>query len=99
MQSETSGNYGKLVGLALAPKDDFFADIIDKACGGMGASEITLIELFIMSKNEAPRRTAEPPPCRRGATPPRRRTAAPHPTQPPHHVLPSAQIIAADEEK
>ena len=32
VQSETSGNYGKLVGLALAPKDVFFADIIDKAC-------------------------------------------------------------------
>ena len=29
---ETSGNYGRLVGLALAPKDVFFADIIDKAC-------------------------------------------------------------------
>ena len=27
---ETSGDYGKLVGLALAPKDVFFADIIDK---------------------------------------------------------------------
>ena len=32
VQSETSGNYGRLVGLALAPKDVFFADIIDKAC-------------------------------------------------------------------
>jgi hypothetical protein len=31
VQSETSGNYGKLVSLVLAPKDVFFADIIDKA--------------------------------------------------------------------
>jgi len=52
VQSETSGHYGELVGLALAPRDVFFADIIDKACGGMGCSETTLIELFIMSKNE-----------------------------------------------
>jgi len=50
---ETSGHYGELVHLALAPKDVFFADIIDKACGGIGCSETTLIELFVISKSEA----------------------------------------------
>ena len=36
VRGETSGHYGKLVGLALAPKDVFFADVIDQACGGIG---------------------------------------------------------------
>ena len=37
--------------LALAPKDAYFADMIDKACVGIGCSETTLIELFVTTKN------------------------------------------------
>ena len=73
----------------------------------MGCSETTLIELFIMSKNEAHPRPAAPPhrrtaapPHRRTATLPHHRTAAPLPDHPghPHHHCP-AQDIAAGKEK
>ena len=52
VKGETSGDYGKMVYLALAPKDVFFADIIDQATRGMGCSETTLIELFLTTKND-----------------------------------------------
>ena len=51
VRGETSGDYGKLVDLSLAPKDVYFADMIDKACVGIGCSETTLIELFVTTKN------------------------------------------------
>lgn len=52
VKGETSGDYGTMVYLALAPKDIFFADIIDQATKGMGCSETTLIELFLTTKND-----------------------------------------------
>jgi hypothetical protein len=64
----------------------------------MGCSETTLMELFILSKNEAHCRTA-PHRC----TAPLHRTAArphctPPPTTPPPDPCP-AQVIAAGKEK
>ena len=66
----------------------------------MGASETTLVELFIMSKNEALRCTATRPHLHTPAPPPRCTPAPLHctPSQSSHHHCP-AQTIAAGKEK
>ena len=51
VNDETGGHYGQLLSLALAPRDVYFADIIDKACKGMGCDEETLIDLFLTKSN------------------------------------------------
>ncbi len=45
-KSETGGNYGKLVYYALASREQYAAEMIDLACGGIGCNETVLVELF-----------------------------------------------------
>ena len=52
VKSETSGYYGKLMKYALSEPGVYFADMIDFACQGFGASETGLIELIVTKSHK-----------------------------------------------
>jgi hypothetical protein len=47
VEGETGGAYRKLMHFALASPEQYIADIIDKACVGMGCDEVALLEVFV----------------------------------------------------
>jgi hypothetical protein len=52
VRSEAGGSYGRMMNYALAPPEDYVADMIDLACSGLGCNETVLIELLVTQSKE-----------------------------------------------
>jgi len=52
VKGETGGYYGKMMSVAMSAKDEYVADMLDLACGGLGCNEEYLIELYCMCDQE-----------------------------------------------
>jgi len=52
VRGDTSGDYGRLLNMALASPEEYVIEMISSACGGIGCNETTLIELCVTRSNE-----------------------------------------------
>ena len=49
--SETGGKYGRMMACAMSSGADYVADMIDRACKGLGCDETLLVELYCTRSN------------------------------------------------